>query len=258
MQQSTLANKMKNCFLLVLCLFFPLIGFSQFVITNNASAVSLAHAFVGSGINVSNATLDCGGNSTATFTYSGTNLGLPNGVVLTSGHASDVANTGTYFCNVQNGNNLNDPDVIAISSQARYDDCLLEFDFIPVCDTLHITYVFGSEEYPEYVCSQFNDAFAFFITGPGIPGGTMNMAKLPTGAPCAQRAILGARLLRGLAAFAGERAVDDALVARDPTREADIALADGARVEGRGESARGCGVLREHHHPRRLGIEAVD
>ncbi len=183
MQQSTLANKMKNCFLLVLCLFFPLIGFSQFVITNNASAVSLAHAIVGSGINVSNATLDCGGNSTATFTYSGTNLGLPNGVVLTSGHASDVANTGTYFCNVQNGNNLNDPDVIAISSQARYDDCLLEFDFIPVCDTLHITYVFGSEEYPRYI-NQYNDVFAMFLSGPDPAGGNYsshNIATLPNG-----------------------------------------------------------------------------
>ena len=47
---------------------------------------------------------------------------------------------------------------------------------------------FASEEYPEYV-NQFNDVFAFFISGPGItgpyssptgfPGGSANIALLP-------------------------------------------------------------------------------
>jgi gliding motility-associated-like protein len=174
---------MRNPILFVICLFLPASGFSQLVISNNASAVSLAHAIVGSGINVSNATIDCGLNSTATFTYSGTGLGVPNGVLLTSGLASDVANPGTFFSNVQNGNNLSDPDVIAISSQARYDACLLEFDFIPVCDTLHITYVFGSEEYPRYI-NQYNDVFAMFLTGPNPAGGNYsshNIATLPNG-----------------------------------------------------------------------------
>jgi gliding motility-associated-like protein len=174
---------MKFLIRFVLIIFFPFNGFSQLAIINNASAISLAHAIVGNGINVSNATLDCGNNSTANFTYTGTSLGVPNGVLLTSGHASDVANPGIYFSNVQNGNNLNDHDVIAISSQARYDACLLEFDFIPVCDTLHITYVFGSEEYPQYI-NQYNDVFAMFLSGPNPAGGNYsshNIATLPNG-----------------------------------------------------------------------------
>ncbi|MBK9414417.1 MAG: choice-of-anchor L domain-containing protein [Bacteroidetes bacterium] len=174
---------MRIAFLFLLYFLLPLVGFSQLTIINNGSAAALAQAIVGSGITVSNATMNTGINSTGTFTYTGSNLGLPNGVVLTSGYASDVASPGTDFSNVQNGNNVNDADVIAISSQARYDACLLEFDFIPVCDTLHITYVFGSEEYPRYI-NQYNDVFAMFLSGPNPSGGnylSQNIATLPNG-----------------------------------------------------------------------------
>jgi hypothetical protein len=45
-------------------------------------------------------------------------------------------------------------------------------------DTLCFIYRFGSEEYPEYVCSQFNDIFAFFVDGPGYAPNT-NIALVP-------------------------------------------------------------------------------
>ncbi len=169
--------------LFILFILFPFTGFSQLTIINNSSASALAQAIVGSGITVSSATINSGTNSTGTFTYIGANLGLPDGVILTSGRASVVANPGTDFSNVQNGNSVNDADVIAISSQARYDACFLEFDFIPVCDTLRITYVFGSEEYPKYIY-QYNDVFAMFLSGPNPAGGnylSQNIATLPNG-----------------------------------------------------------------------------
>jgi len=65
----------------------------------------------------------------------------------------------------------------------------IKFDLLPVGDTLSFKYIFGSEEYPEFVCSQFNDIFGFFIKGPGIEGDSMylgtdlegfrNMAQIP-------------------------------------------------------------------------------
>ena len=61
-----------------------------------------------------------------------------------------------------------------------YDACVVEADIIPLGDTLSFKYLFGSEEYDEYVCSPFNDAFAFYISGPGIEG-MQNMAVLSSG-----------------------------------------------------------------------------
>lgn len=61
-----------------------------------------------------------------------------------------------------------------------YDACIVEMDIIPLGDTLSFRYMFASEEYDEYVGSLFNDAFAFFISGPGIEG-KKNLAVLESG-----------------------------------------------------------------------------
>ncbi|MEM7161163.1 MAG: OmpA family protein [Bacteroidota bacterium] len=44
-----------------------------------------------------------------------------------------------------------------------FDARVLEIDFIPTADTLYYRYVFASEEYDEFVCSRFNDVFAFYL-----------------------------------------------------------------------------------------------
>lgn len=59
-----------------------------------------------------------------------------------------------------------------------YDAAVLEFDFVPTSEVLTFNYVFASDEYPEYVCSDYNDVFAFFISGPGIVG-QENIALIP-------------------------------------------------------------------------------
>lgn len=58
----------------------------------------------------------------------------------------------------------------------------LDFDFLAYADTFAFNYVFGSEEYPDYVCATFNDIFVFFLTGPDPVTGvttTKNVAVVP-------------------------------------------------------------------------------
>jgi hypothetical protein len=80
-------------------------------------------------------------------------------------------------------NNLGgDADLQALVVDPTYDASVLEFDFITVSDSAVFNFVFGSEEYNEFVNSTFNDVFAFFISGPGITG-LQNIAMLPVFPP---------------------------------------------------------------------------
>lgn len=116
-----------------------------------------------------------------------TNIGINNGILLTTGSASMAIGPNNSASQGQcNNTSSSDPQLIAIEPQATYDLCVLEFDIIPECSQLTIRFVFGSEEYPEFVNASFNDAFGFFISGPGpAPGcspgfyNNTNVATLP-------------------------------------------------------------------------------
>ncbi len=173
-------------------LFLPLKHFSQshLIVTPNSTATQLAQTITGSGVTVSSATLHCAGQAEGNFSYSGSNLGLTNGIILSSGMAdSAVYNPSAlqYPPSYGFGTSYTDPNLTAISSTATNDVCILGFDFVPVCNTLNITFVFASSEYDGFVC-EFNDAFGIFLTGPNPSGGNYtatNIATLPSGTPVA-------------------------------------------------------------------------
>jgi len=145
---------------------------------------------IGEGVTVNNATFNGSfsvitSNQIGTFaTAGGANLqlGLPGGILMTSGKASLAIGP-----NNQSGSGLNtggsgDPDLNAISGTSTFDKAVLEFDFIPEFDTIQFRYVFGSEEFFEF-CNSINDAFGFFLSGPGINGtftnNAINIALMP-------------------------------------------------------------------------------
>jgi hypothetical protein len=150
---------------------------AQLVIDDNVTGTDLANAIVGSGVSISNVTLDCGPGGSATFDDGNTtNIGITDGVLLTTGLATQAigpnSSESTDFD--QSSAFHGDPDLAALSAWPLEDACVLSFDFVPDADVISVQYVFASEEYNEYVCSVFNDIFAFFVNGPIPGGGTYN------------------------------------------------------------------------------------
>jgi gliding motility-associated-like protein len=164
---------------------------AQLVVNNAANALALAQRLVGDGVTISNVTFT-GNNSMAGFfnNNSGTNIGIDSGIVLTTGLAKtrppntglDVIGIIAQSIEVSNmwglPGDANLATAIGLPLANLEDACILEFDFVPLGDSIKFNYVFSSEEYtPGYVCD-FNDAFAFFISGPGITG-LKNIALIP-------------------------------------------------------------------------------
>ena len=183
------------CLAFILAISSSQTALSQLVVNPGGSPATIINNLIGAGLTVSNVSLVCGPSGpTAQYgTFNGTasNIGLPNGVILTTGRASlavgpnNTSSSGA--CPV--GNMTPDPQLSTIDPNATRDICKLEFDVIPHCSSLQMQFVFGSEEYPEYVNTVFNDAFGFFVTGPGGPNCTpnffnnTNVAVLPNGSP---------------------------------------------------------------------------
>lgn len=113
------------------------------------------------------------------FISDSTNLGLQKGIVLTTGLIT--GNNGPQGPNTNPAAGADNGAEGTSFIPDSYNAALLEFDIVSLVDTIKFRYVFGSEEYPEYVGSQFNDQFRILISGPGIVG-YQNMSILPSGA----------------------------------------------------------------------------
>ncbi len=174
---------------LLLCSLIAIDGRAQ-TVSPNKTAAQLASALVGPGVTVSNAGLNCHQNANGTFTGGTGNLGISNGILLTTGSASAVANPASFFEDTQLGR-PGDPNLTLLSGAMTYDACVLEFDFVPNGDSVNFRYQFASEEYPDFTCTQFNDVFGFFISGPGYSPNT-NIALVPnTNIPVAINSVNG-------------------------------------------------------------------
>jgi len=111
-----------------------------------------------------------------------TQLNMKEGIILTSGMAEYAIGPNNKPDKGFRLNTAGDPDLDVLSGTQTFDGCCLEFDFIPQCDTLKFRYALGSEEFYEF-CGKINDAFGFFLSGPGIQGSfsnnSANIAKMP-------------------------------------------------------------------------------
>lgn len=154
-------------------------AFAQININTAMTPTQLVqNVLVGGGVTVSNVQMTGTSMAYGSFTNGNTtNIGLDAGVILTCGNATFVPGPNSYSGQGSDNSLSGDADLTNLAGIITYDATVLEFDFVPLGDTIRFRYVFGSEEYPEYVFAGYNDAFGFFISGPGITGTYSNSSK---------------------------------------------------------------------------------
>jgi len=152
-------------------------------INSGANAATLATSINGKGVTLANPVKVAPNAYTATFTNGDkTNIGIKSGIILSTGVAAAINGVASNNANSNSngtGYSLLDP----LAGAPTYDASRIELDVVPNSSTLQMNYVFGAEEYPDYVGTPYNDAFGFFLTGPNPSGGNYvneNFAVLPS------------------------------------------------------------------------------
>ena len=151
---------------------------AQLTATTNGNGNQLAQILGGNGVTITNVVMNCPNGAAGTFHSTNSNLGLVDGIVLTTGSDTMVKGPNTSSGMGYDLASHGDTSLNSLAGATTHDACALEFDMNVLSDSVEFRYVFGSEEYLEWVSSNYNDAFAFYITGPGIVG-QQNIALIP-------------------------------------------------------------------------------
>lgn len=139
-------------------------------------ADEIAAVVTGCDVQVLDARIVGAGAAFGFFTGGRDIIGFDQGLIISSGYAATVAGPNTNDATSGSGGAGGDPQLDAMSGKTTKDAAILEFDFIPSSTTVSFDYVFGSEEYNEWVNSAFNDVFAFWLNGINVavvPGTTL-------------------------------------------------------------------------------------
>lgn len=173
-------------------------SFAQITVQNTLTAQQLVdQVLVGAGVTATNITVNGSAATASTvvgnatyFDATSTTFPIPEGVLLTTGMGSDAIGPNLAAGSSQPGTPTvtSDPHLNQIANANVTNGIVLEFDFVATGNLLQFDYIFGSEEYPEFVDAGFNDAFGFFLWGPGVsgpfalggyPAGGANIAIVP-------------------------------------------------------------------------------
>ncbi|MEZ4800527.1 MAG: choice-of-anchor L domain-containing protein [Flavobacteriales bacterium] len=173
-------NRLCGSLLSVIFSVFVFQSNAQLVVDNSVTATNaIQNILLGGGVTVMNITFSGAPEQIGSFDCVNCNLGISDGFVIGSGNVSGAAGpntSGTFSSGPASGVGASDPDLFQLSNNPLNDAAILEFDFIPTGDSVAFNFVFGSDEYPEFAGSTFNDAFGFFLSGPGITGPYSNNA----------------------------------------------------------------------------------
>jgi gliding motility-associated-like protein len=158
--------------LLLAALWFTSTASAQLVIDNSLTPAQLAQLISGNGVQILNPQVHGAVNSFGKYNATNSNLNISEGLLLTTGQTADAVGPNNMANQSSYSGDLLIPDTYPMlttyTGRTIFEYTEFEFDIIPQGDTLNFDFVFASEEYEEWVGSQFNDVFGFFISGPGI------------------------------------------------------------------------------------------
>lgn len=185
---------MKRIFLFIAIFSISLISFAQISVSNVIGQTPqqlILNNLAGEGVELTNGQFNrsagpISSQKIGTFTNGNGFQEFPisNGIIMTTGNISVAPgpnSSSSSSAQISDGVAV-DSDLADIASGSLSGATILEFDFRAVSPTFSFEYIFASEEYPEYVCSSFNDIFAFFLTGfdpVTLTNTTKNIAIIP-------------------------------------------------------------------------------
>lgn len=144
--------------------------------------------FAGAGVDILQVSLEGDARAAGLFSGDGQPFGLSSGLILSTGWVDSAAspNFSGNLSTQTSGRNITDTTLATLLPQndplVLRDVIKVVIKFIPKAPLLEFRYVFASEEYPEFVCGEFNDVFGFFVQGPRPGGGLYideNLARVP-------------------------------------------------------------------------------
>lgn len=108
-------------------------------------------------------------------------LGFQKGLAVSTGLVEQIAGPNSRQNAGANlgGHFFTDEHLIAKSKMC--DGVVITFEFVPSHDSLCFDFVFGSDEYPEFVGKEFNDLFGLYVWEKTAKVKPRNIALLPNG-----------------------------------------------------------------------------
>ena len=150
---------------------------AEITYNTSASALQMANTIFGSGVTVTGASYSGPANSSAIYSngqLSPEATPANSGVILSTGNVRDFTqssgdpnrytNTSTDTSGANNNSQFN-----AVAGTRTYDAVWLDVNFVPDGNVMTMNFTFASEEYPEYVSSDFNDFLGVWVNGQYVP-----------------------------------------------------------------------------------------
>ncbi|HUP61331.1 MAG TPA: choice-of-anchor L domain-containing protein [Thermoanaerobaculia bacterium] len=156
------------CAFAVLLLALPAGAITTTSVNDGLTVADVASILAGPGATLTNIVITGSPLAIGRF-EDGSAMGLATGVILSSGNIADAAgpnNAGNKGAALGTAGSASLDSIVAPFK--TFDAAVIEFDVVTESPTFAIRYVFASEEYLEFVNSEFNDVFAFLVDGRNI------------------------------------------------------------------------------------------